>query len=243
MAAATLLQAALDTGHTHGNGVAGWLHRFADLLLNFFKPLGIWGLAGICLLDSALIPLPWQGLLIFDVHAYPSRYLVYPLVAAIASAIGSLVPYFAGRLGGELFLLGKINRVRYERLRDRFERQEFLAILLPAMGPPPTPIKLFEFCAGVFEMKPFTFLLAMFLGKLIQFVVLAVLLHVYGPGTLQLLSRAIHHHSHLMLTLVGLLLLAICIWVVRKLFDRRAPILPLEEQLAAQPGTTTIVDE
>ena len=69
------------------------------------------------------------------------------------SAIGSLLPYYLGRAGGELFLLKRINRKRYEQLRDRFEKQEFLAIMIPAMMPPPMPVKLFEFAAGVFEMK------------------------------------------------------------------------------------------
>ena len=62
-----------------------------------------------------------------------------------------------GRAGGELFLLKRINRERYERMRDKFERQEFMAIMIPAMMPPPMPIKLFEFAAGVFEMKPLLF--------------------------------------------------------------------------------------
>ncbi|MFT3971939.1 MAG: hypothetical protein QM699_00205 [Amaricoccus sp.] len=46
------------------------------------------------------------------------------------------------------------------RIRDRFEKQEFFAIMIPAMLPPPTPMKLFEFAAGVFEMKPLGYLLA-----------------------------------------------------------------------------------
>src|ERR1700753_625670 len=166
---AALMQAA----PAHPHGIGGFLHKLSDLLTNFFRPLGAWGLAGIALLDSALLPMPWQGLLIFYVHADPCKFLLYPFVAALASAIGSLVPYYIGRLGGELFLLGRINRERYERLRDRFERQEFLAIFVPAMGPPPTPIKLFEFCAGVFEMKPLPFFVAILLGKVVQFCVLA----------------------------------------------------------------------
>jgi uncharacterized membrane protein YdjX (TVP38/TMEM64 family) len=39
------------------------------------------------------------------------------------SAIGGLLPYGLGRAGGELFLLKRVNRERYERMRARFERR------------------------------------------------------------------------------------------------------------------------
>jgi len=39
------------------------------------------------------------------------------LLAAAGSAIGGLLPYGLGRAGGELFLLKRVNRERYERLR------------------------------------------------------------------------------------------------------------------------------
>ena len=153
------------------------------------------------------------------------------------------MPFYIGRLGGELFLLGKINRERYERLRDRFEEQEFFAILIPAMGPPPTPFKLFEFCAGVFEMKPLTFLSAAFLGKVVQFTVYATLTHLYGPAVVDLFFRTVRSHAHLLLFIVGMLLVALAVWVVRKIFDRkRGTQLPIED--AAEPaGSHTIVEE
>ena len=34
--------------------------------------------------------------------------------------VGSLLPYYIGRAGGELFLLQRINRERYERLAQPF---------------------------------------------------------------------------------------------------------------------------
>jgi membrane protein YqaA with SNARE-associated domain len=239
-----LVAALMQSAPAHPHGLGGFLHRLGDTLTNFFRPLGAWGLAGIALLDSALLPMPWQGLLIYYVHANPSKFLLYPLVAALASALGSLVPYYVGRLGGELFLLGRINRERYERLRDRFEQQEFLAILLPAMGPPPTPIKLFEFCAGVFEMKPLPFVAAIFLGKMVQFVVYAVITHYYGPTAFQALTGGIKEHAHLMLTLAGLLIVVIAVWFVRKLFARgkNETILPAEETNGG-PGKHTVVEE
>lgn len=218
----------------------GALKRFGLWLTHLGSP----GLLLASLFDSALIPLPWQPLLLQLVSANPHKFLLYPLLAAGASAVGSLVPFYIGRLGGELFLLGKINRERYERLRDRFEEQEFLAILIPAMGPPPTPFKLFEFCAGVFEMKPLTFVSAAFLGKVVQFTLYATLTHLYGPAVVDLIFRTVRSHAHLLLFVVGLLLLMLAVWVVRKVFDRkRGTRLPIEDATASSEGRHTIVEE
>ncbi len=208
------------------------------------KHLGGTGLAVASLFDSALIPIPWQPILLQLVSSHPHKFLIYPLIAAFASGVGSMVPFYVGRLGGELFLLGKINRARYERLRDRFEEQEFFAILIPAMGPPPTPFKLFEFCAGVFEMRPLTFFVAAFLGKLVQFTVYATLTHLYGPAVVEILFHTVRAHAHLVLFVVGLLLIVLAIWVMRKVFDRkRGTQLPIEDAAAAGTARTPIGKE
>src|ERR1700761_7411997 len=122
------------------------------------------------------------------------KFLLYCLMAAAASAFGSLVPFYIGRAGGELFLLKRINRERYERLRDRFERQEFLAMMIPSMLPPPTPLKVFQFAAGVFEMKPLPFVLAVFLGKFVQFLVCALIVIWFGPTIIDSLHQMLHQH-------------------------------------------------
>ena len=74
-------------------------------------------------------------------------------MAAAGSAVGGLLPYGLGRAGGELFLLKRINRQRFEAMRTRFESQEFWALAIPSMLPPPTPWKVVVFAAGVFEMR------------------------------------------------------------------------------------------
>jgi membrane protein YqaA with SNARE-associated domain len=192
-------------------------------MLATMKPLGIWGLGGLALIDAALVPLPMSmdGVLIGYVAVDHAKFLLYCLMAAGASALGSLVPYYVGRAGGELFLLKRINRERYEKMRDRFENQEFLAIMIPAMMPPPMPIKLFEFGAGVFEMKPLRFATAIFTGKFIQFLVCAVITIKYGPAIAHGARRAIHEHLWVVLVIVGLVVIGILFYVIRKLFDRR----------------------
>ena len=184
---------------------------------------GVWGVGALALIDSALIPIPvsMDGIMILNVANNHHRFLIYSIVAAAASAIGSLVPFFIGRAGGELFLLKRINRERYERIRDRFERQEFVAMLIPAMLPPPTPLKLFEFAAGVFEMKALPFVLAIFCGKLTQFLVCSLLTIWFGPALVHTARRLLHQHLDLVIAVGLAALLALIFYIVRRIFDRR----------------------
>jgi membrane protein YqaA with SNARE-associated domain len=213
------------------------VHKLTAVLVATLKPLGIWGLGGLALIDSALVPLPtsMDGAVIGYVATDHRRFFLYCLIAAAASALGSLVPYYIGRAGGELFLLKRINRERYERMRDRFENQEFLAIMIPAMMPPPMPIKLFEFGAGVFEMKPLRFAMAIFAGKMIQFLVCAIITILYGPAISHTITQLLHRRPGITLGTVGVILLLLGVFLVRKLFDRRRGIkFPLEEAVAEE---------
>ena len=147
------------------------------------------------------------------VYSDPHRAWLYCIAAAVGSALGSLIPYGLGRAGGELFLLKRIDEAKLKRIRDRFEKQEFLALMVPAMLPPPTPFKLFVFSAGVFEMKPVAFLLAVTVGRLVRFGVLSVLTIVFGPQIVAQTKTLIKTHpSLLVLIVVGVILLAFLIY-------------------------------
>lgn len=207
-------------------------HKVSIALLAVMKPLGIWGVGGLALVDSALIPIPvsMDGVVIGYVATNHDKFLLYCLIAAAASALGSLVPFLIGRAGGELFLLKRINRERYERMRDRFERQEFFAILIPAMLPPPTPLKLFEFAAGVFEMKALPFTLAIFLGKLTQFLVCSLLTIYFGTALVHSIRHGFRQHMGVVIGMALLALLILLVTMVRRTFDKRKGItLPVEE--------------
>jgi len=107
------------------------------------QPLGSWGILAVAVLDSAAFGIPLDPVVAGYVYAHPAKIWLYVFAASAGSALGSLVPYGIGRAGGELLLLKRIDRRRFERLRDRFENQEFFAMMVPAMLPPPTPFKLF----------------------------------------------------------------------------------------------------
>jgi membrane protein YqaA with SNARE-associated domain len=191
---------------------------------------GAWGLCALAIVDSSSLPMPIDAIVIGYVASNHSKFVIYAFMAAFGSAIGSLVPYYVGRAGGELFLLKRVNRERYEKLRDRFEKQEFLAIMIPAMMPPPMPVKLFEFAAGVFEMRPIWFFSAIFVGKFVRFLVWAIITVFYGPAIVHTIGRTLHQHLGVVLASVGAVIVVIALVVTRKIFDRRnGTRLPIED--------------
>jgi membrane protein YqaA with SNARE-associated domain len=145
---------------------------------------------------------------------------LYAIMAAAGSAIGGLIPFLLGRAGGELFLLRRIDRARYEAMMARFEKQEFLAMAIPSAMPPPTPWKAFVFGAGVFEMNIWHFMLAVFTGRVVRFGVEAALTVKYGPQIVDVLGALFKHHLIGTLIVLCLLLGALLVWVIRKRFRK-----------------------
>src|SRR4051812_20928050 len=118
----------------------------------------------------------------------------YCVTAAIGSAVGSLVPYWIGRRGGEPFLLKRISHAKLERMRDRFEKQEFFFIMVPAMLPPPTPFKMLVFCAGVFEMRLWQFIIAIVLGRALRFGIVSYITIRFGEAIAKEVLATVAQH-------------------------------------------------
>jgi membrane protein YqaA with SNARE-associated domain len=190
--------------------------KFSALLLKLLTPLGFWGIGALAILDTSSIPVPMDAFIAFYSWHDKRHFYLYVLMASIGSAIGGLVPYFIGRAGGEIFLLKRIDRVKYEALRDRFERQEFLALMIPSMLPPPTPWKLFVFGAGVFEMRVLNFMLAVFVGRIIRFGVESLLVIRYGPQIVHEVSVIAHRHMIAMIAVIAIVFGLFALYVIRK---------------------------
>jgi membrane protein YqaA with SNARE-associated domain len=170
--------------------------------------LGFWGVGAVALLDSSSIPVPMDAILAIYVWNDKGHFWLYCLLASAGSAIGGLLPYALGRAGGELFVLKRVNRERFEKIRNRFESQEFLAMMIPSMLPPPTPWKAFVFTAGVFEMRVVDFLAAVFCGRMVRWLTLSLLVLKLGPEAVSI----VEHHSLPVVGAVGVLAVAGFAW-------------------------------
>jgi membrane protein YqaA with SNARE-associated domain len=191
------------------NTIKHILSRYTHFIWSVLQPLGSWGIFAVAILDSAAFGIPLDPVVAGYVYAHPVKIWLYVFVASAGSAVGSLVPYGIGRAGGELLLLKRIDRERFERIRDRFENQEFFAMMVPAMLPPPTPFKLFLLSAGVFEMRPYLFLLSIFVGRVIRFLILGFLVVKFGPGIVSMLTAVMARHLSWVFVGFAILLAAI----------------------------------
>ncbi len=192
------------------------MNRFSSHLLAEWKLIilptlmkwGILGVGAIAMLDSSSIPVPMDAILALYVWNDKRHFWLYCLVAAAGSAVGGLLPYALGRAGGELFLLKRVDPAKFEKMRHRFERQEFLAVMIPSMMPPPAPWKMFIFASGVFKMRVPDFLLAVFAGRVVRWIVLSLLVIKLGPGAVELVAR----HALLVVLVVAVMAFAGFSW-------------------------------
>ena len=197
------------------------LLKYKLYILAILGPMGVWGAGVVAFVDSGTMPVPMDLIMAGYIWADKRHFYLYVILAALGSALGGLIPFYLGRAGGEIFLLRRIDRARYEQLLARFEKQEFLAMLIPSMLPPPTPWKLFVFAAGVFEMRVLDFMVAVFIGRLLRFGITALLVIKYGPQIVGMASELAKQHTRGMLIGLGIIGALLLFWLVRKMFAKK----------------------
>ena len=157
------------------NAIKHILTRYTAFLWALLKPLGVWGVFAVAALDGAAVGLPMDVVVGGYVSQNHGRWLLYVVMAATGSALGSLVIYAIGYAGGEELLRKRVSPARFTKLHNAFEKHPFWSLMFPAMLPPPTPFKAFALGAAVAEMSISHFVLAIFLGRMVRFLTLALL--------------------------------------------------------------------
>ena len=94
---------------THLNTIKHIFLRYTAFLWALLKPLGAWGVFVIAALDGAALGLPMDPVVATYVYQDRSRFLLYVLMASTGSALGSIVIYGIGYVGGEELLRKRIS--------------------------------------------------------------------------------------------------------------------------------------
>ena len=188
--------------------------RYTQFIWSAVEPLGSWTVFAIAGIDSAFFGFPLDPLVAGDVYRDNSGFLLYSAMAAADSAAGSINLYLIGYKGGEVLLSKRIPAAKFDRIRNSFDRHEFWALMLPSMMPPPFPFKLFVLAASVFEMNFWHFLLAIFAGRMVRFLLLSVLVLKFGEQAVTLAGVLIERHWPLVaLALVAVAGVYLWLWL------------------------------
>jgi membrane protein YqaA with SNARE-associated domain len=197
------------------------LSRYTAFLWALLKPLGAWGVLVVGAVDGAFIGLPVDAVVAGYVYQNHARFVLYALMASAGSALGSIVIYLIGYKGGEELLRKRIPPARFEKIHQAFDKHPFWSLMLPAMLPPPTPFKLFVLAAAVSEMGFARFLLAIFSGRMVRFLLLGLLTIQFGPNVVHLLGTVFQQHYYLILEAI---IVGLIVWYVMRRRKRRRVI-------------------
>jgi membrane protein YqaA with SNARE-associated domain len=174
--------------------------------------LGGLGFIPLGLLDSSVIPIPgsMDVLTIVLSARQPQLWLYYAFMATVGSVIGGFVTYRLARKGGKETLERKFPARTLGKVYKIFARWGFGAIAIVALLPPPAPLVAFVFAAGAMQYSVKKFLVALTLGRIVRYSLLAFLAARYGRKVLTVISQ----HGHpVLLAVVGLIAAAMAVLI------------------------------
>ncbi len=166
-----------------GQSVRRWLFHLGGI-----------GLIPLGLLDNSPIPIP--GAMDVATILLSARqaqlWVYYALMATAGSLLGGFLSYRLARKGGKEALERRFPRRKMGKIYKTFERWGFAAIAIPALLPPPMPMVPFLFAAGALQYPVRKFLIALTLGRLARYTILAYLGARYGRQILSLVTEHIN---------------------------------------------------
>jgi membrane protein YqaA with SNARE-associated domain len=166
------------------------LRSFFNWIYGFALALGGPGLFTIAFLDSSFLSLPQINdlLVVLMVRQNPARMPYYALMATLGSIAGCFVIYYLAEKGGEAFLRKRLRQGHIDRALRMYQRHGLLALMVPALLPPPAPFKLFVLLAGVAEVRPVKFVLAIGIARGARYLGLGLLVIWYGDRAQELMA-------------------------------------------------------
>ncbi|MSO29720.1 MAG: hypothetical protein EXQ48_02090 [Acidobacteria bacterium] len=187
------------------------MKSFITWLQGFALAIGGPGLFGVAFLDSSFISLPQINdvLVVLMVTQNKNWMPYYAAMATFGSVAGCYVIYDLANKGGDAFLRKRLRAGHTERALALYQRHGLLALVVPALLPPPAPFKLFVLMAGVAKVRPLQFVAAIAVARGIRYLALGFLAIWYGDAALELMRT---NGRQVGLVLAGLIVVAAAAW-------------------------------
>ena len=153
-------------------------------VLRFFMRLGVFGLFLMSALDSSFLVLPFGNDLLLIALVSSNResfiWILYVIVSALGSVVGVFFVDLIMRKAGESGLERFISQKRIEKLKAKLENKAGVTIFVATLIPPPFPFTAAVMTASALQSPRREMLIAVFLGRLVRFVIEAVLALYFG---------------------------------------------------------------
>ncbi|MBI1766521.1 MAG: DedA family protein [Acidobacteria bacterium] len=189
--------------------LTAWLKSVQAALIAF----GAFGIFTIALLDASFLPLPGgpDAVVMTLSHLNHTLMPLYVLAAVLGSTLGCLLPYWIGYKTGAA-ALRKFSPERRDRVSQLLDRYDTWAMLVGAILPPPFPFKIFLISAGVFRVKVWRFLLALFIGRCVRYGLEGWMAVRYGEHAADLFKQ---HYPKIGLVLAAVIIVFLIVNTLR----------------------------
>ncbi|KAA6463372.1 DedA family protein [Acidobacteria bacterium AB60] len=182
-----LLQASSDPAQGKHAGAFHWLLH-----------LGAPGVFGVALVDATIIPLAIPGstdLLLLWFIAHGANPFLYVACGVAGSLVGGYTTWRLGKKGGEAAIDRYVPQRLQKRVQGWSQKHSILAVMLPAVLPPPIPLWPFLLAAGALGATWRRFLLAFGAGRAIRYALVGWLAVRYGRHMVHLWAKVLNRWS------------------------------------------------
>lgn len=177
------------------------------------SPYAVLALSAASFVDSVLIPVPPEPLLIAMSLARRALALPYAVLATGASVLGALLDYYVGRWGGRPLAERLVDKGRLDRISGSFQRHDVWVVGLAAFTP--LPYSVFSLAAGLAHLKTHRFVLASLVGRGARFFGISAGVYLLGDRIEEIAT------NYLGLASLVLALILVGLYVLGRYLERR----------------------
>lgn len=155
-------------------------------LIAWARRVGGPGLIVLGVVDNSAVPVPGSqdAMVILLAASEKTWWPYYAFMATAGAVLGGYITYRLARKEGKAILERRVPRRKAQKVYSTFEKRGFLAVMIPALLPPPLPMFPFLLAAGALQYSRSKFIAALAIGRAIRYTLLAFLAVTYGRGIL-----------------------------------------------------------